>query len=160
VRVRNHRSGADAGTSGISSSSRPATRCTRALLGTLAASVSETWIPSAASRAASETISPEGARTITPTSGRAVLTWTSSWMSSTPEASAVTSSVDIIQEPTPSSSSDHVAAAASRIRQRGIARTRRGACSTASAAPWRSATGPESSETPGVWPAGPKLART
>jgi hypothetical protein len=102
--------------------------------GTPESSAKDTWIPFAASADATETMSPEGACTITPTSGCVVVTWTSSWTCSSLSATAVTSSVDIIHEPMSSNSVSWVANATRRSRQRGIGRTRRGACSTTSTA--------------------------
>ena len=77
---------------------------------------------------------PRGTRTITPTSGAEVFTWASGFTRRIIVATAVTSSVDITQVPTPRSRTSWVANATARSRQRGIAFTRQGACRTTSAA--------------------------
>ena len=65
-------------------------------------SAKETWMPCAASSPATRVTSPAGVRTITLTSGWLVATCTSGWTCSIAFASALTSSVDIVHMPTPS----------------------------------------------------------
>lgn len=91
-------------------------------------------MPREASSEATMAMSPAGTCTITPTLRCAVLMCVSGCTCRTRAASAVTSSVDIIHEPTPKSSASWVAAATRRSRQPGIGRTRRGTSSTTSTA--------------------------
>ena len=75
-----------------------------ATCGTLESSAKETWMPFAASAAATGATSPAGACTIRPTSGWVVVTRTSGCTCSSLSASALTSSVEAIQPPTSTSS--------------------------------------------------------
>jgi hypothetical protein len=102
--VSTHLSGADAGTSGISSSSSERSVLMRGGDGTAASSAKERWMPRPASWVATVLMNREGMRTITPTSGWVVLTCVSGCTSRNFPATAVTSSVDSIHEATPSSS--------------------------------------------------------
>ena len=116
--MRTHRSGAEPGHFGEQFvAQRAQTRRSAAGEGTPASSANDTWMPRAASWEATAARSRAGTRTITPTARWPVLTCLSGCTRSTFAARAVTSSVDIIHEPTPSSSASCVATATSRSRQ-------------------------------------------
>ena len=92
-------------TSGSSCRSAVRSSPIRSREGTPESSANETWIPFPASSPATDAMSRAGACTITPRRAASVVTWTSSWTCSSLSATAVTSSVDIIHEPSSASSS-------------------------------------------------------
>jgi hypothetical protein len=132
--VRTQRSAAERGTSGRTSSPSERSSVIVAREGTLPSSAKDTRMPRAASSEATSAASLLGTRTIKPTSRWLVFTFVSGCTCRILIARAATSSVDIIQVPAPSNNASWVVNATARSRQRGIARTRRGACSTTSAA--------------------------
>ena len=132
--MRTHRSAARPGSSGRTSSPSARSVAIVDAEGTLPESENDAWMPAAASLAAVRGTSCAGMRTISPTSGRSVLTCSSGCTCRILLATAVTSSVDIIQVPAPSSRNSCEATAAACSRQRGMGRTRRGAPRTTSAA--------------------------
>ena len=132
--MRTQRRAAERGTSGRTSSPSERSWVIVTRDGTLPSSANDTWIPRAASSEATSGARLLGTRTITPTSRCLVFTFVSGCTCRILIASAATSSVDPIHVAAPRSSAIWVAMATARSRQRGIGRTRRGACSTTSAA--------------------------
>jgi hypothetical protein len=155
--VRSQRSVAEPGISGSTSSSSERNADTVLGAGTRAPSANVRCTPRLASSAATAGSEPVGIRTIRPTSRVFVCTRDSGCTCRIAEATADTSSVDIIHMPAPSKSTSWVVSATARRRHRGIGRTRHGAASTTSAAAASSAAAGRALD---ACPASAKLART
>lgn len=119
----------------------------------------DAWMPAPASWRATGTAMRAGTLTISPTSGALVCTWRTAVTRIRTLAKPVISSVESVHVPITATSAAGSPKATARTRQRGSARTRRGAPSTTSAAPGGGASAAGAHASPFSVPAR-KLART